>query len=198
MDGLIPFSIALGLLLAAPGPTNILLAASGARRGFAAALDMLAVVLLAYAISIGILTFVAAPSLRFLPLGLPLVRIAAALYLVWLGWQLWRSAGRPVPGPERPVSRGEMFVATLLNPKGLVIGLALIPAEPAAGIAAYLVVVALAIAASGTLWILAGHVFATVAPQLATRRLVGRASGATMLAFAAFFLVSVVVSTIPD
>jgi threonine/homoserine/homoserine lactone efflux protein len=198
MDGLIPFAIAVGLLLAAPGPTNALLAASGARRGFAAALVLIPVVLLAYAISIGLLTFVAAPSIRHAPLGLPLVRIAAGFYLLWLGLRLWRTADRPASGEERPVSRGQIFVATLLNPKGMVIGLALIPEERAAETLAYLAVVAVAIAASGALWIVAGHTFAVAAPRLATRRLVGRASGATVLAFAAFFLVSVVVSTLPD
>jgi threonine/homoserine/homoserine lactone efflux protein len=198
MDGLIPFSIAAALLLAAPGPTNALLAASGARRGFIASLDMIAVVLMAYAISVGILAFAAAPYLRNSMVAWPIVRVAAGLYLCWLGIHLWRTADQPASGADKPVTVPEMFVATLLNPKGLVIGLALLP--PAAGwdIAPYLGVTALCIVASGALWILAGHGVAAAVPRLATRRLVNRASGATVLAFAVFFLVSAVVSTLPD
>jgi threonine/homoserine/homoserine lactone efflux protein len=199
MDGLVPFTIAVALLLAAPGPTNALLAASGARRGFLTSLEMIAAVLLAYAISIDILAFAAAPYLRDSTVAWPLIRISAGLYLGWLGVHLWRTADRPASGTaERAASVAEVFVATLLNPKGLVIGLALLP--PAAGreITAYLGITALCIAVSGALWVLAGHAFATAAPGLATRRLVNRASGATVLAFAMFFLASAVVSTIPD
>lgn len=198
MDGLIPFSAAVALLLVAPGPTNALLAASGARRGLAASLDMIAAVLLAYAISIGILAFAAAPYLRGSATAWLLVRLAAGLYLAWLGVRLWRSADRPVSGADGPASIGAVFVATLLNPKGMVIGLALLP--PAAGweIAPYLGITALCIAASGAAWILAGHAFAVAAPRLATRRLINRASGATVFGFAVYFLVSAVVSTLPD
>jgi threonine/homoserine/homoserine lactone efflux protein len=198
MDGLVPFSIAVALLLAAPGPTNALLAASGARRGFLASLDMIALVLLAYAISIGILAFAAGSHVRDSTIAGPLIRIAAGLYLFWLGVHLWRTADRPATGADRPVGLVEVFVATLLNPKGLVIGLALLPPKPAGALASHLGITALCIAISGGLWVLAGHAFATAAPGLATRRFVNRASGATVLAFAVFFLTSAVVGTIPD
>lgn len=198
MDGLIPFSLAVALLLVAPGPTNALLAASGARRGIAASLEMIVVVLAAYAISIGILAFIAGPYVRDSTVTWLLVRIAAGLYLCWLGIHLWRSADRPASGADRPVSIAGMFVATLLDPKALVIGLALLPAGAAWALAPYLGITALCIAASGALWIAAGHAFATAAPGLATRRIVNRTSGATVFAFALFFLVSAVVSSLPD
>ncbi len=198
MNGLMPFSVAVALLLVAPGPTNALLAASGARRGFGASLDMIAAVLAAYAISIGVLAFIAGPYVRDSTVTWLLVRIAAGLYLAWLGINVWRSADRPASGADSPVSMAGMFVATLLNPKGLVIGLALLPAGPARETAPYLGITALCIAASGALWIAAGHAFATAAPGLATRRIVNRASGATVFAFALFFLVSAVVSSLPD
>ena len=76
----------------------------------------------------------------------PLVRIAAGLYLCWLGIHLWRTADRPASGADKPVSIAEMFVATLLNPKELVIGLALLPEGPDVDLAPYLGIAALAIA----------------------------------------------------
>jgi len=196
MDGLAPFSVAVALLLVAPGPTNALLAASGARRGFRASLDLLAVVLLAYAVGIGLLAFAAAPYLRDSAAAWLVVRFAAGLYLAWLGVRLWRSADRTSAGDEQP-ARAEVFIATLLNPKGLVIGLALLPPFAGRALAPYLGITALCIAASGTAWILAGQTFATAAPRLATRRSVNRASGATVFAFAVFFVISALVSAVP-
>ena len=198
MDGLIPYSMAVALLLFAPGPTNALLAASGARRGIGPSLDMIAVVLAAYAINIGVLAFLAGPQVRHVPFGLPSVKIAAGLYLGWLGLHLWRSADRVASGSEAPASRSQTFVATLLNPKGMVIGLALLPEAPFPELLPYVTVTALIVAASGLAWIAAGAAVAHAAPRLATRRLVNRASGATVLGFAVFFLVSAVVSALPD
>jgi threonine/homoserine/homoserine lactone efflux protein len=197
MDGPIPFAIAVALVLVAPGPTNALLAASGARRGLVVSLDGLVVVLLAYAISIGVFAFLAAPYLRDSTVAALLVRFAAGLYLGWLGMQLWRSADRPGSEAESPVRPAGVFVATLLNPKGPVIGLALLPPAPGWEIAPYLGVTLLCIAASGVLWILAGHAFAMAAPRLATRRLVGRASGVAMFAFAGALLASAAAVLIP-
>jgi threonine/homoserine/homoserine lactone efflux protein len=190
VTGLTAFSLAVLALLVAPGPTNALLAASGARLGVMRSLPMLAVVLAAYAVSIGVVTLLLAPQLQASPALWLAARLAAALYLSWLGLRLWRSVERSGDGRDAPVRAAEMFVATLLNPKGLVIGLVLLPRGQEAGLAPYFLVLAFAILGCGLIWIVAGHAFAAAAPRLASRRLINRASGATMLAFAAFFLIS--------
>lgn len=190
MTGLAAFSLAIFALLVAPGPTNALLAASGARLGVTRSLPMLAVVLAAYAVNIGVLTLLVAPQLQASPAAWLVAKLAAALYLSWLGLRLWRMADRPGEERDAPVRAAEIFVATLLNPKGLVIGLVLLPRGPESGLAPYLLVLASAILGCGLIWIVAGYAFAAAAPRLATRRLINRASGVTMLAFAAFFVVS--------
>ena len=192
MTGLAAFSLAALALLIAPGPTNALLAASGARIGVRRSLRMLLVVLAGYAISVGVLTIVVAPQLQASPTAWLAAKLAAGLYLSWLGLRLWRTADTVGDERNAPVIATEIFVTTLLNPKGLIIGLALLPRGQVSSLAAYLFVLALAIAGCGVVWISAGYAFTRAAPRLATRRFINRASGATMLAFAAYFLISAV------
>lgn len=190
MNGLASFTAAALVLLIAPGPTNALLAASGARLGALPSLRMLAVVLAAYAVSIGVTVTVLAPQIEASTSARLAVQLAAAIYLCWLGLRLWRSAAQARDGRETPVRTGEMFIATLLNPKGLVIGLALLPRGMVRELTPHFVVLALAILACGLIWIIAGSAFARAAPRLATRRIVNRASSVTMFAFAGILLVS--------
>ena len=187
MTGLAAFSLAIFALLVAPGPTNALLAASGARLGVTRSLPMLAVVLAAYAVSIGVLTLLVAPQLQASPAAWLAAKLAAALYLLWLGLRLWRTADRPGDERDAPVRAAEMFVATLLNPKGLVIGLVLLPRGPELGPRAVPGVLALTMLGCGLVWILAGHAFAAAAPRLATRRLINRASGGDDAGFRGLF-----------
>jgi threonine/homoserine/homoserine lactone efflux protein len=191
VNGLASFSAAALVLLIAPGPTNALLAAAGARLGVMRSVSMLAVVLAAYAVSVGFIVTVLAPHIETSPNARLAVQFAAAIYLTWLGLRLWRTAADGGDGPEAPVSAAEIFLATLLNPKGLVIGLVLLPAGAMPELAPNLVILALAILGCGLAWILAGSGFARAAPRLATHRMVNRASGAAMLAFAGVFVVSV-------
>ncbi len=197
MTGLAAFALAVLALLIAPGPTNALLAACGARLGVTRSLPMLAVVLAAYTVSVGVLTLLLAPQLQSSPAAWLAAKLAAALYLSWLGLRLWRAADRPGAERQAPVLAMEMFVTTLLNPKGVVIGLVVFPRGQTWDLVPYPGLLALTILGCGLIWILAGHGFAAAAPRLATRGLINRASGATMLAFAAFFLISAAYSMLP-
>jgi threonine/homoserine/homoserine lactone efflux protein len=60
-----------------------------------------------------------------------IVKIAGALYLLWLGFQMLRGAIRPVPQAEQVAIVGapfrQGFVSTILNPKVAVFFLAALP-----------------------------------------------------------------------
>lgn len=132
------FAIASAVLVAIPGPTVMLVVSYALGRGRATAWatapgvalgDFTAVTLsLAGA---GAVLAASATLFTFLKLG-------GALYLIWLGIQLWRAGGRPDPAIGVAAGSGQMFrdafVVTALNPKGIVFFLAFVPQfiDPAA------------------------------------------------------------------
>lgn len=115
-------------LLATPGPTNTLLAASGAALGVRASLRLIPAELAGYGLAIGLLSAIAMPLMMRVPVLVPGLKLAAALFLVWSAIGLWRTAGghatAVLPPPATP---GRVFLTTLLNPKALVFALVLFP-----------------------------------------------------------------------
>ena len=88
MVGILTFLIGSGALLAAPGPTNMLLATSGAIQGVRKSATLLAAVLLGYLIAIAILITAVGPVVvTYSFVGLVL-RIAVAAYLLCIAWTL--------------------------------------------------------------------------------------------------------------
>ena len=171
-------------LLILPGPTNALLAAAGAH-ALRAALSLLPVVLAAYALTIGGALLVLAAGGGAAPGAGTALRVAAAVFLVWLALRLWRR-GRDGGGSHGPAVRpGEIFVATLLNPKGLILALLVPPGGTLAGQAAIL---AAMILATGLLWVAAGQALARAAPRLVAGGFVDRIGAAAIAGFAVYFL----------
>jgi threonine/homoserine/homoserine lactone efflux protein len=122
----VAFILASLALLATPGPTNALLATSSAAAGFVRSLVLIPAVVAGYALSILLVGLVIAPLLassKWLDAGL---RIACAVYLAYAAWRLWREAADGRLSGE-PVAVSRIFIATLLNPKGLVFALAIVP-----------------------------------------------------------------------
>jgi threonine/homoserine/homoserine lactone efflux protein len=140
------FSLSLLALLLAPGPTNALLALSGAEAGAARTLRRVPVVIAAYALTVLPLAQLGEGLLRQPHALRAGVTLAAALWVAWLAFALWRQPGHRAaaagPGPAL-----RLFVTTLLNPKAFIIGLVLIPAEPSRGAALALFFAVLAAAA---------------------------------------------------
>ena len=130
----LPYALASSILLAIPGPTILLVISYALTRGRAATLPLV------IGVALGDLT---AMTLSFLGLGLLLQEAATwfvvlkwigSAYLIWLGWQLWRSPvlvsteadqDQPVVPWQELVWR--TWLTTALNPKGIVFFLAFVP-----------------------------------------------------------------------
>lgn len=160
-------------LLVMPGPTNLLLVASGQRDGFGRGLRLLPVVILAYALGIALVTGLVALA-PALPLALGF-KLAAAAWLVWLAVKIWR---RPELAAARAGSVGALFVTTLTNPKVAVFATLLIPAGSLGASLAMLVPL---IAATGAFYLLLGG--GLVRLRL-SQRVLWRSLAALLLAFA--------------
>ncbi|WP_245475173.1 LysE family translocator [Bradyrhizobium sp. Leo121] len=113
-------------LLATPGPTNTLLATSGAGVGPCRSAHLLAAELSGYLLAIVLLRSILGPVIATLPeFGIGL-RIAVVIYLIYLAAMLWRHGARQV-GDAAPVTFGRVFVTTLLNPKAIIFAFTILP-----------------------------------------------------------------------
>ncbi|PXW42320.1 LysE family translocator [Dickeya zeae] len=128
----LPFAaIALGLVLT-PGPNMIYLLSRTVCQGRRAGLVSLSGVALGFlfymtAAALGITAIVMA-----VPLAYDALRIAGALYLLWLAWQAVRGGASPFQLRQlKPDSNRRLFVmglvTNLLNPKAAVLYLSLLP-----------------------------------------------------------------------
>jgi len=145
-------------LLATPGPTNTLLATSGAASGFRKSLVLLFGEFLGYMIAIAVLIAAMGPIIARAPnFGLAL-RIVSGLYLLHVAWKLWGHTEEMLLR-KGGVSLRQVFVTTLLNPKALILAFAIIPFGSTGDIgksAPWLAALSLLIAIVGSCWIAAG------------------------------------------
>ncbi len=152
MDNPVIFGASILILLLMPGPTNTLLATSGATVGFQRSAPLLLGEIAGYTLSILLIEFVLGPAMSGARLTASTLRIAAGAYLMLLSIKLWLT---PFPLARAVISLRQVFVTTLLNPKALVFALVLIPfGSPHASwyFSAFLAIVP----AVGTMWIVAG------------------------------------------
>lgn len=177
------FFIALGLLLVVPGPTNALIAIAGAQKGFMRGLPLAAVVLAGYLTVIVPVVLFAAPYLAAHSALGDGVKLAAAAWVLLLAFRMWSSSVDDKDADR--VSVAAIYATTLLNPKGLVIGLALLPAaQVELGPVASLAITAGTILAVSILWIGLG---ATAIASLNRRHpvLVSRIASTCLMVFSA-------------
>jgi threonine/homoserine/homoserine lactone efflux protein len=125
------FAVASTVLVAIPGPTVMLVVSYALGRGRAAAWATAPGVALgdftAMTLSLaGAGAVLAASATLFTAL-----KLAGALYLIWLGIHLWRSGGHLGTAASIRASNGRMFrdafVVTALNPKSIVFFIAFVP-----------------------------------------------------------------------
>lgn len=122
-------TLALMVLLLTPGPTNTLMLLAGTERGPGRALALIPVELAAYMAVITPLALLSQGMEGQLATLRPVVAMAAGLWVAWLAVQMWRAA--PEAAGAVTVTARRLAVTTLLNPKGLIMGLVLIPAAGA-------------------------------------------------------------------
>ncbi len=183
------FLLITAVLIVAPGPIVTLVISTGATRGVRAALTTVAgtttgnIVLLT-AIAIGLDWVVAHASLLFEAL-----RWTGAGYLIWLGVQAWRNAGRA--GRELEDSGRRRFlrglVVALSNPKTIVFFTAFLPqfVDPKlpAGpqLAAMCVASALMAAVTDSAWAVAAGLGRAWLRKPQRAKLLGRLSGGVLI-----------------
>jgi threonine/homoserine/homoserine lactone efflux protein len=122
----IAFALAVLALLATPGPTNTLLATSGAAAGFQRSLHLIAAEFTGYFTSIAALALVIAPLVRESHALDIALRIACGAYLLYAAWRLWQEGAAVISSGE-PVKFRRVLVATLLNPKAIVFTFVIVP-----------------------------------------------------------------------
>ena len=147
------FCLSLAALLFAPGPTNALLALSGAEAGAWRTLRLLPLVFMAYAITVVPLSVLGDELLRQQHWVRAGVTLAAALWVAWMAFALWQRPRNETPGPT--ARRGlRLFITTLLNPKAFIIGLVLVPSQASQGLALAMFLAVLVISAAA--WTMLG------------------------------------------
>ena len=152
------FTLSALALLAAPGPTNALLATAGATQMLGRAMPLLAAELIGYVLALLVLTLAIGPVIAGNPAVAWTLRIASTLYLLYLAATLWGHRLDEYVGQadvRADVRFRQVLIATLLNPKSLVLAFVLLPMPqpPALHLAALAVLIVL----TGGGWILLGR-----------------------------------------
>jgi threonine/homoserine/homoserine lactone efflux protein len=184
MESIAGFTLGLIAILSVPGPTNTLLATSGATIGLSRSLPLLACEFTGYATAITVIRLLMVPVLARLPSGVRVVHVLAAVYLVALAVGLWRWR---LAQATRAVRPHHVLITTLLNPKALIIALILLPSTTAANWR-YWVVLTLLIPLIGSGWIAFGRMLG----RSASRKIIALIPKAASVVLGLFAVVLVV------
>ena len=153
------FCSAVLALLLAPGPTNTLMGLAGAQRGLRGVTRLLPAELAGYLTAIMPLVYLGAEALQHWPAAGNVLKITAALWVMFLAISLWgRSGGIET---KSKVTARKIYVTTMLNPKALVFGLILLPAPADSQFGPKLGLFCLMVAAVALVWGMAGSLTRT-------------------------------------
>jgi threonine/homoserine/homoserine lactone efflux protein len=175
------FSLAVLAILGMPGPTNTLLATSGALVGWRRSLPLVVAAIAGYLIAITVLHVVLAGVLAAYPWIKTVLRLTVGAYLLIVAFELWTRRDA-LEGAPPAIGFHRVFITTLLNPKAVVVAFGIIPfSQPNA----ILFVVAFAgfIVIAAVSWILVGVFIAGVVPKQGSR-VVSRLSAVVLVGFA--------------
>ena len=117
--------------LFSPGPNVVLLTSSGARFGFIRTLPHLAGVVIGVGIIGGLTAFGLGAVLLAAPKLTLVLKICAALWILWMAWGLWTSKPKETGGNDRPMGFIEAVLFQWVNPKIWAVALAAISAYSA-------------------------------------------------------------------
>lgn len=155
------FYLSLTLLLLTPGPTNTLMALAGAERGAWRAIALIPAVAAGYGAVVLPLAFAETSIMeRHATLSLA-ATFAAAAWVAWTAVSLWRL---PIPGGPDAAGPGalRLFTTTLLNPKGLIIGLVMLPTQEGLAVPLLVFLALLTLISAG--WAAAGRLVSGTRP----------------------------------
>jgi threonine/homoserine/homoserine lactone efflux protein len=153
------FALGAATVLAVPGPTNTLLAAAGLQQGLRRSLKLTGAEAGGYLVSITFWGRFLAQATQTLPWLPPVVRMACGLYIAWLAVRMWQAAAALDTDPPASFGMRDLFVATLLNPKGILFGGTIFPVAAFTSLQAYLqamVTFLVVLVPIGSLWIAFG------------------------------------------
>ncbi|SHG90076.1 Threonine/homoserine/homoserine lactone efflux protein [Kaistia soli DSM 19436] len=181
-----PFAFALAVfaLLAVPGPTNTLLAASGASVGFRRSLRIIPAEIGGYAIAIAFLLAVFGPLASAHPALTVASRLVASLYLAWSALTLWRGAATAGRGVHGAITVRRVFVTTLLNPKALLFAFVIFPPPGDPHLALQAPLFAGLMIGIASCWIGFGRLLARSASGIATPARISQGAAVAMSIFA--------------
>ncbi len=143
-DFLYVFS-ACALILAMPGPTNTLLFSASLTRGFARALPLVAIELVAYLLSISVWGFALLQVLNEHAHITLALKALAALYIGYLSVKIWRFEHTLERATS--ITARHVFITTLLNPKAFLFASVVLPKAAFLDTAMYLPAMASFVAA---------------------------------------------------
>jgi threonine/homoserine/homoserine lactone efflux protein len=193
-----PFAFLFSVLvmLGTPGPTNTLLAASGATGGWRAALKLVPAELAGYLVSILLLMTLLGPAVAANPAVAAVLKLAAGGWLALAAVRLWREAGRDFAGTPSPIGACRVFVTTLLNPKALVFALVIFPPAPPSAVLTATAAFSLMVVAVACCWITFGVLIARGASRRLTPRRVSRIAAVVLGVFASLIAGSAVAGAV--
>lgn len=166
--GATEFLLATWVILLTPGPTNTLLALSGAQVGFLRSLKLLPAELSGYLLPVVPLAVIGTKLLDSWPGLASAIRLCAAIWVLYLAIKLWRQSVKSIE--QGAVTARRVFVTTLLNPKALLFGLVLLPPATDIRFLAYLAIFICSIVAVAALWATAGTAIVKGTIQQTTQR----------------------------
>lgn len=181
------FALAVLFILGTPGPTNTLLATSGASIGFRRSLVLLPAEAAGYSISILTLGLVLGPLVAGEPALAMALRLLVGAYLLLLAWRLWGSGGVELAS-RRLVTPAQVFVTTLLNPKAIVFALGVVPFG-APRVWPWMAGFLAMLAAVAACWIALGAVLERAAGRTGLGGMVPRVGAAAVGCFALLLLI---------
>lgn len=121
------FVLTTSAILLTPGPTNTLLALAGLNQGRLKATRLVAFELMGYTLNISAWGFFLAVAQDQFPWVGTAVRAASCVFLAYIAVKMWRSSNPIQTSGPADVTPRMLFLATLLNTKGLVFASVVFP-----------------------------------------------------------------------
>ena len=192
MTGAWTFVLSVIALLAVPGPTNTLLAASGAAIGPRRSLLLIQAEISGYIIAIGPLLAIVQSLAASQPLIPVASKLLASAYLAWTAVRLWRDGSAELMSVPAPASPARLFLTTLLNPKALIFAFVIFPHTGLTALALYAAAFAALVAVIGGGWIVLGSLITRSSFGTATPRRISRVAAIALGVFATLIASSAV------